>query len=551
MTKVYEALADAFIAEGTTHVFGMTGDANMHWMYAMAERGATLFEARHEGSGLAMADGWARGAGKPGVASTTSGPGVTQLATSLVCASRARTPLVIFSGEVALGDLGATQYLDQAKFAEGVECGFVQVNSPARAQEAVQRAFWLARTTSRPVMVSAPTNIQKAEFDGAPVYVPSTDLIDTALAQPAPERINQAAKILSESERVVILVGKGAKAADVGDLVLALQSKTNALIATTLQTKNWLRDQTEYFAGISGLYGTATAHELLQEADCLIAIGASLNQYSTEHGYLYPTARIIHLDHADQVVTGTGQPVDCYVRGDARPSLEAIVKALPDTPEHGDGYHTAEIAEALAKADTIAEDFHKEDGRLDPREVILALDRLAPKELPLVMGSGHQTDFGTMLFTSPREIVSNYGLFGAIGQAPLLTMGWSVGRGQKPTFVVEGDASFIMHLAEFDTACRYQWPVLVVVMNDEALGAEYHKSAAHGLNPALTAIPSPDLGAAAVALGGNGAQVHTIAELENAVRTFIDNPAPTVLDVRITREVISIPYRRLWYAEEV
>jgi acetolactate synthase-1/2/3 large subunit len=87
----------------------------MHWMHAMAERGATLFEARHEGSGLAMADGWARGSGKPGVASTTSGPGVTQLATSLVCASRARTPLVIFSGEVALGDLGATQYLDQAK----------------------------------------------------------------------------------------------------------------------------------------------------------------------------------------------------------------------------------------------------------------------------------------------------------------------------------------------------------------------------------------------------------------------------------------------------
>lgn len=550
MTKVYEALADAFIAEGTTHVFGMTGDANMHWMYAMAERGATLFEARHEGSGLAMADGWARGSGKPGVASTTSGPGVTQLATSLVCASRARTPLVIFSGEVPLGDLGATQYLDQARFADGVECGFVQVNSPTRAQEAVQRAFWLARTTSRPVMVSAPTNVQKAEFDGAPVYIPSTDLIDTALAQPAPERIDQAVQILSESEKVVVLVGKGARAADVGDLVLELQTKTNALIATTLQTKNWLRDQTEYFAGISGLYGTATAHELMQEADCLVAIGASLNQYSTEHGYLYPTARIIHLDHAEQVVTGTGQPVECYVRGDARPSLEAIVKALPDSPGHGAGYHTSDIAAALLEADTIKEDFLREDGRLDPREVILALDRLAPEGLPLVMGSGHQTDFGTMLFTRPREIVSNYGLFGAIGQAPMLTMGWSAARAQ-PTFVVEGDASFIMHLAEFDTACRYQWPVLVVVMNDEALGAEFHKSAAHGLNPELTAIPSPDLGAAAVALGGSGAQIRTIAELEAAVLEFVANPGPTVLDVRITREVISIPYRRLWYAEEV
>lgn len=551
MTTVYEAIADAFIAEGTSHVFGMMGDANMHWMHAMAERGATLFEARHEGSGLAMADGWARGAGQPGVATTTSGPGVTQLATSLVCASRARTPLVIFCGEVAQGDIGATQYLDQAKFAEGVECGFVQVSTPSRAQEAVQRAFWLARTTSRPVMVSAPYNVQKAEYDGAPVYIPSTSLIDDAVAHPDPRRVDQAAQIIAESERVVVLVGRGAREAAVGDLVVELQARTNALIATTLQTKNWLRDRTPYYAGISGLYGTATAHELLQDADCLIAVGASLNHFTTEHGYLYPSARIIHLDRADQVLTGTGQPVDCYVRGDARASLAELVKALPDTPEQGEGYHTEGIAALLRDADALQEPFHQEEGRLDPREVILALDRTAPQDLPLVLGSGHQTDFGTMLFTRPREIVSNYGLFGAIGQAPLLTMGWSVGRGTQPTVVVEGDASFIMHLAEFDTACRYQWPVLIIVMNDEALGAEYHKSAAHGLKPELSAIPSPDLAAAAVALGGRGAKVGTIAELEDAVQEFLADPAPTVVDVRITREVLSIPYRRLWRAEEV
>jgi acetolactate synthase-1/2/3 large subunit len=187
---------------------------------------------------------------------------------------------------------------------------------------AVQHAFWLARTTSRPVMVSAPTNVQQAEFDGAPVYVPSTELIDTALSQPARNSASTRPSRSSRSERVVVLVGKGARAADVGDLVLALQSKTNALIATTLQTKNWLRDRTPYFAGISGLYGTSTAHELLQEADCLIAVGASLNHYTTEHGYLYPTARIIHMDHADQIINGTGQPADCYVRGDARPPLK-------------------------------------------------------------------------------------------------------------------------------------------------------------------------------------------------------------------------------------
>jgi len=550
MTKVYEALADAFIAEGTTHVFGMMGDANMHWMTAMADRGATLFEARHEGSGLAMADGWARGANAPGVASTTSGPGVTQLATSLVCASRAGTPLVIFCGEVALGDVGATQFLDQSVFAAAVECGFVQINSAAKAQDEVRRAFFIARTESRPVMVSAPSDVQLADWDGPDEYRTSLSIIDAAHATPAPERVRAAADIIAASERVVVLLGRGARAADVGDEVLALQDRTHALLTTTLQAKNWLRDRTPYFAGISGLYGTATAHELLQDADCVIAVGASLNRFTTEHGYLYPEARFVQIDRADQVVSGAGVPVDVYLRGDAKEALDALLEALPESSTTP-GFHTDEIAERLRTADDITEPFVQEDGRLDPREVILTLDEQVPTSIPLVTGSGHQTDFGTMLFTKPREIVSNYGLFGAIGQAVMLTMGWSAARGNLPTLVVEGDASFIMHLAEFDTACRYGWPVLVVVMNDEALGAEYHKADAHGLRPELAAVPSPDLGAAAVALGGRGAQIHTIAELEAAVASFIESPAPTVLDVRITREVLSIPYRRLWRAEDV
>lgn len=549
--KVYEAIAEAFVAEGATTVFGMMGDANMHWMNAMAERGVELLEARHEGSGLAMADGWARGADQPGVATTTSGPGVTQLATSLVCASRARTPLVIFCGEASRGDLTATQYLDQQKFAEGVECGFVHVLTPAKAQDAVRRAFWLARTTSRPVIVSAPNDVQLAEYDGAPVYVTSTQLVDVAPRIPDPARIAEAAAIIRDSKRVVVLVGRGARAAGVDDQVVELVERTEALVATTLQVKNWLRDRTPYYAGISGLYGTQTAHELLQEADCVIAVGASLNQFTTEHGYLYPAARIVQLDHADQVVTGTGQPVDCYVRGDARASLDRLLAELRGSEPRSGGYHDPAIAEQLREADILREPFHQEPDRLDPREVVLALDELMPTELPLVLGSGHQVDFGTMLFTRPREIVSNYGMFGAIGQAPLITMGWSLGRGNQPTVVIEGDASFIMHLAEFDTAVRYDWPVLVVVMNDEALGAEFHKSAAHGLRPELTAIPSPDLGAVARAMGGRGETVRTIAGLDAAVRGFVADPSPTVIDVRITREVLSVPYRRLHFAEDV
>ncbi|CAL9653461.1 thiamine pyrophosphate-binding protein [Streptomyces sp. enrichment culture] len=551
MTKVYQAIADAFVAEGATHVFGMMGDANMHWMNAMADRGAALLEARHEGPGLTMADGWARATGRPGVASTTCGPGVTQLATALVCAARARTPLVVFAGEASLATPGDSQYLDQRKFADAVECAFVQVSTPSRAQAAVREAFRLARTTSRPVMISAPMDVQQEEFTDPAPYVPSTDFIDTTAVTPAPQRIQDAADIVARSERVVVLVGRGARSPEVADLVVELQNTTRALLATTLQAINWLRDRTRYHAGISGGYGTRTAHDLMRQADCLLVVGASLSEYTTWFGRLYPAARIVHIDRAEQVVPGDGRPADCYVRGDARLALQELITALDGRAERGPGYHTPEVAERLREAAAPQEPFHQEADRLDPREVILTLDRVVPEAVPLVLGSGHQTDFGTMLFTRPREVVCNYGLFGAIGQAPLLTMGWSLGRDGRPTLVVEGDASFIMHLAEFDTACRYGWPVLVLVMNDEALGAEYHKSEAHGLRRDLSAIHSPDLGAVARAMGGAGATVRTLAELEKAVGAFVDDPGPTVVDVRISREVMSVPFRRLWRGEDV
>lgn len=549
--KVYQALAQAFVAEGTTDVFGMMGDANMHWMNALAQRGVRLYEVRHEGSGLGMADGWARTAGRPGVVTTTSGPGVAQLATSMIVASRARTPLVAFCGETAWGDQGAVQYLDQRRFAAAIECGFVHVSRADLAEEAVQRAFYLARTESRPIMLSAPIDVQKQECEESDQYVPSTALIPQVRSLPDPAAVETACDIIQASKRVVIIAGRGARRADAGEQVLRLQEQTGALLATTLQAKNWLCADTDYHVGIAGLYGNKTAMELLQEADCVIAVGASLNHYTIEHGYLFPDARYIQIDTAPHLVMGNGAVADSYIRADAVTALTELTRVLERRSVALEGFHTTQVLHRLSAPLVAPAEFRGEPGRLDPREVIHVLDEEIPGEIGLVLGSGHQTDFGTMLFQRSREVLSNYGMFGAIGQAPLLTIGSIVAGGNRPAFVVEGDASFLMHLPEFETACRYGIPILVVVMNDEGLGAEYHKAGAAGLDPELAVIPTPELGAVAVALGGGGATVRTADQLRVALAEYVRAPRPTVIDVRITRNVVSVPYRRLLHGEDV
>src|ERR671912_2602850 len=175
--KVYQRLAEAFKAEGTSAVFGIMGDANMYWYSELDKLGVKLIEVRHEVAGLGMADGWARATHTPGVASATCGPGTTQLATAFVVAARAESPLVAFCGEHPTTDDGYNQRFDNRGFAQACETAFVRLNSPESVDDVVRKAFYLARLESRPVMFSAPMDLQQKNFDDDDPYQTSATIL--------------------------------------------------------------------------------------------------------------------------------------------------------------------------------------------------------------------------------------------------------------------------------------------------------------------------------------------------------------------------------------
>jgi thiamine pyrophosphate-dependent acetolactate synthase large subunit-like protein len=547
--KVFQGLAKAFAAEGTTAVFGMMGDGNMYWMEALHDLGVDLLEVRHEGAGLGMADGWARATHTPGVCTATCGPGVTQLATGLVTAARAQSKVVAFVGEAPTTDQDYVQRFDQSRFAEACEAGFVRVLSPDTAYEAVRKAFYQASLESRPVLLSAPMDIQQKPMDDDEPYMPSKSILPSQRVYPSPDSIARAADIVASSQKPIIIVGRGAMWSGAGDAVLKLADRIGALIATTLMAKNWL-SEADYHAGISGFYGTRTALELFQEADCVIGVGASLNRYTTEHGYLYPNARYVHLDVRAHVLMDGGRTADCYVSSDAQLGVEALDAALAARSFSSTGYRTPEVKQRLLNHFTDSAEFPIEPERIDPREVCLALDAALPTEVQLVMGSGASTGFTTMLFNRPGRRVLAGHFFGCIGQMLPAAMGALVAGGNKPTLLVDGDASVIMHLAELETAVRYQMPLLVTVLNDQALGSEYHKMRAHNMQSDLATISTPDLGAVARSFGGRGRLATTVEDVREAAAEWLANPGLMVIDARISRNVVTVPYRRLHYGRD-
>ena len=117
--------------------------------------------------------------------------------------------------------------------------------------------------------------------------------------------------------------------------------------------------------------------------------------------------------------------------------------------------------------------------------------------------------------------------------------------------MVDGDASMLMHIVELDTAVRLGVKLLIVVFNDQALGAEYQKFVSKGMNADASTIPTPDLGEMAGPSAGRGRLATTLDEVKCGVDEFLAGDGPMVLDIRVSRSVVSVPYRRVWFGEDV
>lgn len=553
IVKIYQAVANAFVKEGATTVFGLMGDGNMSWAAAMsAKPGVRMIDVRDEGAGLSMADGWARATGGVGVCNVTHGPGITRMTTSLVAAVKARVPVVIYTSRTHFNNEWQNQSLNQDRLVTATGAGYIEVMTPAFAEDAVRQAFYQARLHRRPVVLAYPMNIQNAEIDSdGDDYEPSSVLFQgQQRIKPADEQLAQAVKIISTAKKPVVIVGKGAVQSGAVEIAAKLAQRIGALTATSLIAKGAL-DQFggEFHAGISGMFSTRAVMQLFEEADCVIGVGASLNPHTLEGGLLYPKAKIIHINTEPTVLMGNDRQAHCYVQGDARATLEALETELSQLFDFKHNFRTPEVRRVLLNANRDAAEYEIEAGTVDPREVSRVIDDKLPAQVGVAIGVGHAFAFPVMIMKRPRMLHEFVNGFGSIGQTLPTAIGMAVAMG-KPFAVIEGDGGAMQNIQELDTASRLGLKLLLIVQNDQGLGAEYHKLKATGFDPLLAGVRSPDFGAVARGFGCRGRLVRSLDELAAGIDEFLNGEGPMVLDVRISRNVVNITYRRMFYGED-
>ncbi len=535
--KGAEAVGRALVGAGAGQVFGVVGSGNFHLTNAMVAAGARFTAARHEGGAATMADAYARTSGTVAVLSVHQGPGLTNALTGITEAAKSRTPLVVAAAEVT--EARSNFHVDQEALGRAVGAVPMRVGAAedavATACEAVRRALHERRT----VLLNLPLEVQGSEVPadtlGEAVWPLPRDAVE-----PSAAGVEALARVLARSRRPVFVAGRGARSPGARDALEALAERCGALLATSAVARGLFRGS-PWGLDVSGGFASPLAAELITDADILVAWGCSLTPWTTRHGRLIgPGATVVRVDD-DAPPTG---PYD--VTGDVELTARRVLEAAGAARE---GYRTSGIAEALADRvrwrDVPYEDRSTRD-RIDPRTLSIALDDLLPAERVVAVDSGNFMGYPTMYLSVPDE----QGLcftqaFQSIGLGLATAIGAALARPDRLPVAALGDGGALMGAAELDTVRRLGLPMVVVVHNDDAYGAEVHHFGPEGHPLDTVRFPETDIAAVARGYGFEAVTVRTRADLK-AVADWLAGPrtAPLLIDAKVVAE------RGSWWLEE-
>lgn len=551
MTKLYEALAEAFHLEGVDTQFALMGDGNMHWSTAFSKLpGVQSIHVRHEHCTVAAATAYNAATGKIAVASVTCGPGLTQLMTALPAAVRARLPLVVFAGEAPLNAKFYNQAIEQAPLVTATGAHYIAAHSVPRMMDYVREAFHIARYERKPVVLGVPYDLQKLEhaadhpYETSAIYAPAA-----GRTHPDPAIVAEVAKRLAQAKRPIIIGGRGVALAGARDAVVELADRCGALLANTLPLRGLFHDH-PFSIGIPGSYFTALGRELFESADVVIAIGSSLSYY-VGGGHYFGKATRIQVDDAPRGLRDGQKAADIYLKSDALIGVRAIIAGIEN--HVGTGKPTSATIRSTNLAHRIANEpadslpFEIEPGLLDPRAAISALDATIPKNWDIVGGSGHQAYWLAQTRGRPADRFTTIREFGAVGNGLSYAMGVAAARrkGRNGELVlIEGDGGLLFHIQELETIKRHGLKMLICVMNDGGYGSEFHKLRAEGIDESQAVFGRPAFEDIARGFGLRGHEIRDVTQIPKLFAEFAQQDESEIWNIQISDKVTAPTMRQ-------
>jgi acetolactate synthase-1/2/3 large subunit len=533
--NVAEFVGQTLAAQGVRHVFGVVGSGNFHVTNALVAAGARFVPAAAEGGAATMADAYARVSGRLGVLSVHQGPGVTNALTGVTEAAKSRTPMIVLAPEATAPR--SNFFIDLPAAASAVGAAFFRVRAEHAAADVAAACRAAARGT---VVLGLPLDVQASPAASDAVRAP------VGAASSSPD-VTALVDALTAAQRPVFIAGRGATRSPGGrEALVALADRCGALLAASAVAKGLFVGD-PWNLDISGGFATPLAAELIGGSDLVVAWGSTLNMWTTRHGKLIgPHATVVQVD-IESTALGVNRPVDAGVVGDVATVAEAAVDALGGF--RADGWRSPDLAKRIAAEGRWRDvPFEPDDapGTIDPRTLTIALDDLLPAERTVVIDSGNFMGYPSMFLSVPDTAGFVFTqAFQSIGLGLAGALGAAVARPDRLTVAALGDGGFLMSAAELLTAVRLGLPLVIVVYDDAAYGAEVHHFGPDGYPLETVTFPDTDLAAIGRGYGCAGVTVRSVDDL-GPVREWLAGPRdrPLVVDAKVSAT------RGSWWLEE-
>ena len=538
-----QILLECFLREKVDMIFGYPGGVTLPFYDALYQHQIKHILVRHEQNAGFAAQGYARATGKTGVCCATSGPGATNLITSLVDAMMDSIPVVSLTGQVSTKLIGSDAFQEADTFGITRPCtkhNFM-VKKLSELPQIVHEAFYIASTgRPGPVLVDVPKDVFQATGHYAPVssiHLPGYRLYTEGHAG----QIRRAAQMIWEAKRPYIYAGGGILAAGASEELREIVELVDAPAVCTLMGLGALSSSHPNFISMPGMHGSYAANMGMTETDLIVALGVRFDDRVTGRLAAFaPHAKVIHVD-IDPAEIGKNRAADIPIVGDVKRVLEKLNAALRETADELRP-RNAESRKAWwsqvrswKNEHPLAPEFS--DDNIKPQHLMAEIDRLSGGEAIVCSDVGQHQMWAAQFirFHHPRLWINSGGL-GSMGFGLPSAVGAQFARPDKLVFAICGDGGFQMSIPELATIANHALPVKIIVMNNGYLGMVRQWQELFYANRLSSVVLDgfPDPEKLAGAYGFKGRTVERPGELRSALEAAVHEPGPYLLNVRVT-----------------
>ena len=511
--------------QGVDTLFGYPGGTVLDIYDAIYRDGSLrhILTAHEQGAAHA-ADGYARATGKTGVVLATSGPGATNLVTGIATAYMDSTPLVAITGNVTVANLGrdSFQEVDIAGVTMPVTKHNYIVKDIRDLAPTVREAFYIANAGRKgPVLIDIPKNIQTelCDYEEAAAERHAPKAV-------APDALAPVLTALAKAKRPLIIAGGGCIGSGASENLFAFAKRLQAPVCATLMGLGAYPASDGQFLGLIGMHGTDAAAKAFRRADTVIACGMRFSDRVAGDRAKFRAGKTIVQFDIDAAEIDKNVTVDLSVMADLDEILKALLPQLPQADRKD------WLKETAAYKDYEAANF---DAALPAYKILSALGGYTDAETPVVTDVGQHQMWAAQYckIEQPRKFISSGGL-GTMGFGLGAAIGACVGTGRR-TVLVTGDGCFHMNLNELCTAVSQKLPVVILLMDNNALGmVRQWQTLFYGKRYSQTTLDRrTDYVKLAEAFGAKGLTIACEADIAPALSAAFAADGPVLVDCKI------------------